>query len=169
MCGSVVALKITCCRGRGIVVLVNVDERLVDRVVREEVRIDGQCTGMLIGNAVHQPQCELLFHRQKHSPRDRERPIRAERNTRREHVEDPLPFARQELRIEHALRRRDVELVGDVDHMDGEGAFDIAAAESDIEIAEWRRMSRGAARAQKNNRCNGGPEGPGVHRAELYG
>jgi len=77
--------------------------------------------------------------------------------------EDPLPFARQKLRIEHALRRRDVELVGDVDHMDGEGAFDIATAESDIEIAEWRRMSRCAARAQKNNRCDGGPEGPGVH------
>ncbi len=154
---------------RRIGVLVNVDERLMDRIVGKEIRVDGQCARMLIGNAVHQPQRELLFHRQNRSPFDFEWAIGAERDAWREHIEDLLALARQELRIEHGLRRGDVELVRNVDDMNGERTFDIAAAEGDVEITERRRVGPGTARAQNNGRKDRRAKLSGDHRADCTG
>ena len=60
------------------------------------------------------------------------------------------------------------ELVRDVDDMHGERTLDIAAAECDVEIAEWRRMRRGLARAEEDEDERGSPEIPEGHRAALY-
>ena len=129
--------------------VVDVDERLVERVVRKQVRIDAEGAEVRVRDAIAEPQRLLLFHELDALPLDRQTPIASKIQSWRQDLADALLLLGDERRV-HQPFRRDAQLVGHVDDVHDEGALDAPVLEHDVEVAERGGVGpRGAAPAHE--------------------
>ena len=141
-------------------VLVDVDERLVQRVVGKQVGVERQGAGILVGDAVLQPQRRVVAQHLETGPLQVEAPVAAQHQPRLEEGAEPLAGLFRDRVLEQPLRRADAELVRRVDDVDDQRAVDAAVAEHDVEIAERRRV-RGRAALGGRQHQRGQREPPG--------
>ncbi len=105
-----------------------------------------------VRDAISEAQRLLVPHELEVLPFDRQAPIASQIQTRRQDLADALLLRGHERRVHHALWR-DAQLVGHVDDVNDERAFDAAILEHDIEVAERRGMSpRDAHAAARQDR-----------------
>ena len=115
-------------------VLVDVDERLVLRVVGKEPRVQAQCRGPVAGECERQSQRLLLRQHLERPPGDRQRTITVrERQPRRQHPLERRGTRGGDGRVEQLRGRIDAEIVPRVEDVHRERAV---AADAP------RRMSR---------------------------
>ena len=98
----------------------------------------------------------LTIGQRVHSrPSGRERPaVGGDREPRGEHRPQRRGAGREDGGIEQPFRRRDVQIVADVEHVRDERAVNGARLDPKVQIAEGYRMCGGAPAHQKQGCCN---------------
>ena len=131
--------------GRDPVAFVEIDERLMHRVIGEHARGHADDPRRAVELDVRVEANRLaLCERLGSGPRaDRERPaVHAQLQPVGEKRRERGAARGEPLRVEQLLRRLDPEIVGDVEDVRDERQVERAWLDADVEVAEWNRMRR---------------------------
>ena len=126
--------------------VVDVDERLMERIVGKQVGVDRQRTEVHILDAIAKAHRLLFSHELDALPLERQASIALEKESRRENLFDAFLLCLRETGL-HDFFGRNAELVRNIDHVHDERAFDATVLEHDVEVAERRGVRPGGAHA----------------------
>ena len=129
-----------------LVVLVDVDECLVNRIVRKHVGLHPQYAGPRTRHAKPKHHGMTVGQRFQIQPLEHRRRVRAYSQTRLDQSHHTIPNSRRLRWIEKPVRGLDTKVMCNVYDVQHESGVDDVLADDEVEKAEWSRMRQRSSR-----------------------